>query len=40
MRNSYLYLITNDDHCQSETNHAFNTLLYNKLVIAQAITDI
>ena len=37
MWNSYLHLVTNDDRHQFETNHAFNTLLYN---IAWAITDI
>ena len=40
MWNSYLYLVTNDDHCPSVTNYVFNTLLYNHLVISWAIIDI
>ena len=36
----YLHLVANDNCHQSETDHAFNSLLYNNLVIAQVITDI
>ena len=39
MQDSYLHLVANDDHYQSETNHAFNILLYNNLVIARSTTD-
>ena len=40
MQNSYLCLVTNDDCHQFVTNHAFNTLLHNNLIISQTIADV